>query len=257
MLSFPVFHKLHDSDVFPAHNISSPEDNSDHARDNWINQAEVFHVLLFFFLQDEDQGFTIGQAFQGLQHPIESTGEDRQFNNFFPLCQLPVTSNFNLAIIFSLFSVFLLLGRFQGKQSRSFPELSEASKESTPVRQLSDTQHDVKSKLPVASSRFPAVETRDESGAFKNPYSFNQDYKSKYSQKFAAGSNGEWDGEFSSSRNFKCFQLFHTTILYFRLSEKSERTSRLTVKASVLDNRCQRQILSTPKDQHKDESKEE
>lgn len=208
MLSFPVFHKLHDNDVFSSYQLSSPEDSSDHARDNWINQAETFHVLLSFFLQDEDQGFTIGQAFQGLQHPIESTGEDRQFNNFPPLCQLPVTSNFNLAIIFSLFS-FLLLGRFQGKQqSRSFPELSEASKESTPVRQLSDTQHDGKSKLPVASSRFPAVETKDESGAFKNPYSFNQDYKSKYSQKFAAGSNGEWDGDFSSQMKLCAFNFF-------------------------------------------------
>lgn len=93
-----------------------------------------------------------------------------------------------------------LTGRFQGKQSRSFPELSETSKEHAPVRQLSDGQQsDSKSnqsKLPVASSRFPAVETKDEgsiasSSGFKNPYSFNQDYKPKYPQKFGTESNGE------------------------------------------------------------------
>jgi hypothetical protein len=93
--------------------------------------------------------------------------------------------------------ILLNSGRFQGRQSRSFPELSDTIKERVPIRQLSDSQQSSKNgqtKLPVASSRFPAVETNNEGnscGNNKNPYSFGPNYKSKYQQKFNE-SNGKY-----------------------------------------------------------------
>lgn len=60
-----------------------------------------------------------------------------------------------------LFFVIKFLGRFYGKlQSRSFPELSDATKEKPPIRQLSDSDNQTNSakwgqnKLPVASTKY-------------------------------------------------------------------------------------------------------
>ncbi|CRL02767.1 CLUMA_CG016016, isoform A [Clunio marinus] len=114
---------------------------------------------------DEDHGYIAGTAIQTVQKPIESTG------------------------------------RFYGKlHSRSFPELSDAKREKPPVRQNSDNQASTikheQMKLPVASTKFPAVETGVKSNnsyvSNQNPYSFDPVFKNKgnYSDEVFGESTG-------------------------------------------------------------------
>ncbi|CAO1350164.1 unnamed protein product [Diamesa hyperborea] len=104
------------------------------------------------------------------------------------------------------------MSRFYGKlQSRSFPELSDATKEKTPIRQLSDSDNQTNSakwghnKQPVASTKFPAVENQDRNNSclpmIKNPYSFAPGFKTKSNMKLPLSSDGFYSDSIGSPLN--------------------------------------------------------